>query len=319
MSNNCGYNTLFKNVSRITDDFLLNILESNFKLYLDWAFLNIGSWFDAVVGESGIYGGNPHSSLRLVEDPAYSDGSAWQSIRKDWVWETGVSYSNTSPINISGIYVNNSFMPYSGNAFIINYPEGKLILDNPVPTNSKIKLNYSYRYIQTHRALDNPWFDLLQFNTYQTNNLDIIRSDTGDWSINGGARIQMPAIIIEAVPRSRSRPYEIGNNNLLIEQDLSFHILAENKNDRNKLMDILRLQQDNTIMLFNTNEISQNNQFPLDYNGNVVSNPLMYPDMVLNYPWRHCLIKTVNLFEIDSPHPNLHRGLVRATMEIISD
>lgn len=320
MTNNyCGYNTQFKNVDNITEDFLLNILESNFKIFLDWSFLNVGAWFDAQVNQSGFYGGNTHSSLVLSDDPSYDDGAVWQSIRKDWVWETGVTYNSTSPVNVSGLYINNTFVPYSGNTYSVDYPEGRIIFNSGIATNSKVKLNYSYRYIQVHRSIDSPWFDVLQYNTYKTNNLDITKTDSGDWSIAGNARIQMPAIIIEAIPRSRSRPYEIGNNNLLIEQDLGFHILAENKNDRNKLMDILRLQQDNTIMLFDTNSLSQNDNFPLTYLGDKKNNPKMYPNIVNDYPWRHCLIKTVNLFDIDSPHPNLHRGMVKMTTEIISE
>lgn len=320
MSNNyCGYITEFKNVDSITQDFLLNILESNFKYYLDWSFLKIGAWFDVVVGQSGLYGENLHSSLSCVEDQSYPVGSVWQSIRKDWVWETGVMYNSGNPLSVSGIYVNNSYVPYSSGSFTIDYPNGRIILDEAITKYSTVKTSYSYRYVQTYRASENPWFDVLQFGSYATDNKDITKRDNGDWSIAGNARVQMPCVIIEAVPRSRSRPYELGNNNLLIEQDIVFHVLAENKNDRNKIVDILRLQQDNTIMLFDTNTISQDDNFPLDYNGNKKNNALMYPNIVGQYNWRKCLIKNISIFEIDSPHPNLYRGSIRATMEIISE
>lgn len=315
----CDINTTFKNINNIAEDLLLNMLESNFKTYLDWAFLNIGGWFDVTTTSSGIYGTNIHAKLLVTEDPAYNDGEVWQGIRKDWVWETGVVFSSGSPTNISGIYIDNVFNPYSSGDFIIDYPNGRIILDTAIDTDSQVKLNYSYRYVQTYRANDSPWFNVLQFATYETNNPDITRSSDGDWSIGGQHRIQMPAIVIESLARSRSRPYEIGNNNLIIEQDIAFHILAENKNDRNKLLDILRLQQDSVIVLYDTNAIAQNDLYPLDYNGNRKNSPLMYPDMVSQYRWRKCWIKNVNLFDIDSPHPYLHRGLVRATVEIISE
>lgn len=315
----CDINTTFKNVDNIASDLLLNMLESNFKTYLDWAFLNIGGWFDVTLTSSGIYGTNSHAKLVFSEDPAYTDGQAWQSIRKDWIWETGVVFNSSSPTNISGIYIDNVFNPYSSGDFIIDYPNGRIIFDTEVDTDSQIKLNYSYRYVQTYRANDSPWFNILQFSTYETNNQDIVRTSDGDWSIGGQHRIQMPAIVIESLAKSRSRPYEIGNNNLIIEQDIAFHILAENKNDRNKLLDILRLQQDSVIVLYDTNTIAQNNLYPLDYNGDRKNSPLMYPDMVSQYRWRKCWIKNVNLFEIDSAHPYLHRGLVRATVEIISE
>jgi len=315
----CNINTTFKNINNIGQDLLLNILESNFKTYLDWAFLNIGAWFDVSVGGSGIYGTNQHGKLILVDDPAYNEGEVWQSIRKDWVWETGVVFSSGSPVDISGVYVDDTFVPYSSGDFTIDYPLGRIIFDTAVDTDSDIELNYSYRYVQTYRANDSPWFNVLQFASYETNNTDIVRTEDGDWSIGGQHRIQMPAIVIESLPKSRSRPYEIGNNNLIIEQDIAFHVLAENKNDRNKLLDILRLQQDSVIVLYNTNTIAQNDLYPLDYNGDRKNSPIMYPDMVSQYGWRKCWIKNVNLFEIESVHPSLYMGMVRATVEIISE
>lgn len=315
----CNINTTFKNIDNIAQDLLLNILESNFKTYLDWAFLDIGGWFDVSVSGNSIYGTNQHAKLVVVDDPAYNEGEVWQSIRKDWVWETGVVFNSGNPIDISGVYINNNFSPYSSGTFSIDYPSGRIIFDSAINTNSKVELNYSYRFVQTYRGSDSPWINLLQFSTYETNNPDIKRTEDGDWSIGGQYRIQMPAIVIESLAKSRSRPYEIGNNNLIIEQDIAFHILAENKNDRNKLLDIIRLQQDSVIVLYNTNTIAQNDLYPLDYNGDRKINALMYPDMVTQYGWRKCWIKNVNLFEIDSPHPHLYMGMVRATVEIISE
>jgi hypothetical protein len=315
----CNINTTFKNVNNIGQDLLLNILESNLKTYLDWAFLDIGAWFDASIGVSGIYGTNQHSKLMLVVDPAYDEGQVWQGIRKDWVWETGVVFSSGSPINISGVYIDNNFNPYSSGDFIVDYPLGRIVFDTAIDEDSEVKVNYSYRYVQVYRGSDSPWFNVLQFSTYETNNLDISRTEDGDWSIGGQHRIQMPAIVIESLAKSRSRPYEIGNNNLIIEQDIAFHILAENKNDRNKLLDIIRLQQDSVIVLYNTNTIAQNDLYPLDYNGDRKNNALMYPDMVNQYGWRKCWIKNINLFEIESVHPSLFMGMARATTEIISE
>ena len=315
----CNINTTFKNVNNIADDLLLNILESNFKTYLDWSFLNIGGWFDVGLVTSGIYGINQHSKLLLVDDPAYNEGEVWQGIRKDWVWETGVVFGSGSPINISGVYIDNAFNAYSSGDFIIDYPLGRVVFDTAIDVDSVVKLNYSYRYVQTYRSSDSPWFNVLQFASYETNNLDISRTEDGDWSIGGQHRIQMPAIVIEPLAKSRSRPYEIGNNNLIIEQDIAFHVLAENRNDRNKLLDILRLQQDSVIVLYDTNAIAQNDLYPLNYNGDRKNNPIMYPDMVGQYGWRKCWIKNVNIFEIDSVHPLLYMGMVRATVEIISE
>lgn len=314
----CNYNTTFKGVNNISQDFLLNIVESNFKIFFDWAFLNIGSWFDVEISNSTLFGTNKHSRLLLAEDPSYAEGSVWQGIRKDWVWESGVVFNEAAPVPISGVFVNNVFQPLNS-GYSINYPLGRVIFDDPVSANASVDLNYAYKHIQVYRSCDSPWLNILQYASYETNNQDISRTDDGDWSIGGHHRIQMPAIVIESLSRSRSRPHEIGNNNLVIEQDIAFHILAENKNERNKLLDILRLQQDSVIYLFDTNQIAQNDEFPLDHNGSLKNTPLMYPNIVAKYPWRKCWIKNVNLFDIESSHSFLYRGLVRATLEIISE
>lgn len=318
MNNNiCDPNTLFKGVSNIGDDFFLNILESNFKMYLDWSFLNIGSWFDVYANDQTIYGLNAHCSLLPVHDPSYTDGQVWQGIRKDWVWENNFNYKNNVPLSITNINVDNNIIPKTSN-FIVNYPLGRIIFDNPINITSSVILEYSYRFIQTHRSSDSPWFNILQYGSYNTANQDIQQHENGEWSIGGNHRIQLPAIVIEAVPRSRSMPYELGSDSLIMEQDVAFYILAENKNDRNKLLDIIRLQQDSVIYLFNTNTLAQDDNYPLDINGDLKINPLMYPDIVNKYKWRKCWIKNVNLFEMDSPNPNFHKGMARATLEIIS-
>lgn len=315
---NCDYNTCFKGINNISEDLLLNILEANFKMYFDWSFLKIGGWFDAQIANQTIYGTNRPSKLLPVSDPAYTDGMVWQGIRKDWVWETTASYNSTNPIDISTVTLNNFVVMNKAGNFTVNYPLGRVIFNSPLSLSSSVELDHSYRFVQTHRASESPWFNILQYESFKTSNVDIQRSEDGEWSIGANHRIQLPAIVIESVPRSRSRPYEIGNSLLWLEQDIAFYVYAENKNDRNKLLDIIRLQQDLTIQLYDTNLVAQNDAYPLDYNGDIKNSPLMYPDIVQNYPWRKCFIKNINLFEIDSPHPNFHQGMARATVEIIS-
>lgn len=313
--------TCFKGINNISDDLLLNILESNFKMFFDWSFLKIGAWLDATIPNSGtIYTQSiPPAQLLLVDDPSYTLGKVWQGIRKDWVWESGIVFNNTSPINISGLFINNTYVPYSSGSYIINYPEGKVIFNNSISKTSKVKINHSYRYVQTYRSSDSPWFNLIQYPSLNNSDKDIVQLSNGEWSIGSNHRIQLPAIVIESVPRSRSRPYEIGAQNLWIEQDLSFYVLAENKNDRNKLLDIIRLQQDLNIKLFDTNALTQNDKYPLNYNGDKNNNYLIYPLIVDQFLWKLCFIKNVSLFEMDNITPNLFLGLAKATMEIISD
>jgi hypothetical protein len=310
----CTPNTTFKNVSSIGGDFLLNTLENNLKTFLDWSFLNIGAWFDVQRSNQNLYGGRYHFKLSPVDDPSYQNGQVWQTSRKDWVWENNISYESSSPISISGVYINGTL---ATSGYIANYPMGQIVFDSPKKASTNVELNYSYRFIQTYRANDAPWFNLLQFSSFNTDNKDISQNDEGEWSIGSYKRIQMPCVIIEAIPRSRSMPYELGSGGLIFEQDIILYVLAENKNDRNKILDIFRYQQDSVIYLYNTNEIAKNDHYPLDYNGNLKNNALMYPDLVETYKWRKCWFKSVTLNELSTPHPNLHIGAARLTAEII--
>lgn len=315
----CRSTVVFQGLSSIADDLLLNITEANFKTFFDWAFLDLGAWFDAEIDEYSIYSsGIQQSQLLPVADEAYVDGQVWQGIRKDWVYETGCVVQDTQPTVISGLYVDGSFYSYPSGDFTINYPDGRVVFDSPIDTSSSVKMNYSYRNVQVYRASDAPWFSEIQYGSFNNSDVDIQRMEDGNWSIAGNHRVQLPAIIIDPISRSQSIPYEIGSRNLVISQDIGFYVLAETKNERNKLLDILRLQQGMTITLYDTNEVAQNEVFPLGPNLDINPSGLMYPDLVSTYPYRQCYLRAINLFEIESLTPYFHQGLARATVEIIS-
>lgn len=314
----CNNNTTFQGINDISEDLLLNIVEANFKTYFDWAFLNLGAWFDAEVGEYTINSSTvQQAQLLAVADEAYLDGQVWQGIRKDWVFESGC-HPTTNPIQISGLTVDGAFHSYPGGDFVINYPEGRVIFDAPVSIGATVLMDYSYRNVQVYRASDAPWFSELQYNTFNNSDPDIQRMEDGNWSIAGNHRIQLPAIIIDPIARSNSSPYELGSRGLVISQDIGFHVIAETKNERNKLLDIIRLQQGITLDMYDTNLVAQAEKFPLGPNLDKNFAGEMYPDLVLNYHYRKCFLRMVNLYEIQSLGPNLHQGLARATVEIIT-
>lgn len=314
----CAANTIFHGVYDISEDLLLNIVEANFKTYFDWAFLNLGAWFDAEIGEYTINSSTvQQSQLIPVADEAYVDGQVWQGIRKDWVYETGC-HPTTSPISISGLTVDGVWHPYPGGDFRVNYPDGRVVFDNPIAIGSSVLMDYSYRNVQVYRASDAQWFSELQYASLNNSNADIQRMEDGNWSIAGNHRIQLPAIIIDPISRSNSIPYEIGSRELVISQDVGFYVVAETKNERNKLLDIIRLQQGITLDLYNTNTVAQNEKYPLGPDLDKNPSGLMYPDLVRNYHYRKCYLRYVNFQELYSVSPHLHQGMARATLEIIA-
>lgn len=314
----CGEAITFCGINSITDDLLLNVTEANFKSFFDWAFLNIGAWFDAEQNEYTINSSSVQQSQLLpVADENYIDGQVWQGIRKDWVYERDC-HPTESPILINGLTLDGVFKTYPNGDFTINYPEGRVIFNNPISISSTVLMNYSYRYVQVYRASDAEWFSEIQYGSYNNANPDIQRMEDGNWSIAGNHRIQLPAIIIDPISRSNSLPYEIGSRELIINQDIGFYVIAETKNERNKLLDILRMQQGLTLRFYDTKLAAQNQDYPLTDSLDKNPSGLNYPGLVETYPSYKCYLKNLNLYEIMSVRPDLHQGLVRATIEIIT-
>lgn len=310
--------TKFKGVANIGSNLVMNQLEYNMKSLIDWAMLGIGGWINVIIPTSGIVGGT-FSKLYPTKDQSYSDGQIWQTIRKDWVWETGVSYSGGSPIAISGIYINNQFtLPNSvTHGYYLDYPNGRVVFNSPLPTGSSVAMNYSYRYTQVYLADDVPWWPDAQYRSERPDDIQWGLFADGDWSLEAARRIQLPAIIIEAVPKRSDKGWEMGNGSLIIEQDILFHVLGEKRWDRNQLLDILDLQHDKVFALYDVNQVNLLQKYPLNYQGTLVANPTMYPTLVDSYRWNECRFKNVRLSDIVTQSPYLYGGVARVTTELI--
>ena len=322
-----AYHT-FKGIDHFGEDTLSPMVENNLVSWYNWAFLQIGAWTDVTIPQSGAYGGD-FSKLRLVNDPQYTNGQVWEAIRKDWVWETGVNYVNGTgtynPIQITGVQVNGT-MYGTGDAtygHYYNYPLGRVVFDTALTSTDVVKISYSYRNVQVYKADDVPWWQNLQYNSFRPDDTHFTLSGSGDLSVGGQHRIQLPAIIIATVPVGKNRPYEIGAGSLIVEQDVLFYTLAEEKYTRDKLIDIARNQDDKTIWLFNTNSVAESGDYPLDYRGMYVGG-LMYPNLVDKvsnggHRWRRLRFEKTRTMESAPINMSVHEGVVRSTCEVIFD
>jgi hypothetical protein len=313
----------FQLVTDLGETQFLTELENNLKNYLDWSFLCVGGWTDITIPTVDGYGG-VSQNLRYVKDESYTDGQVWQAARKEWVWETGVNFTSggadRNPINIdvSGVTVNGT--PQTS-GYHINYPLGRIIFDTALPTGtSAVTLDYSYKTVQSYVADDVPWWRELQYNSWKAHDIHFTQNPRdGNWSIGGHHRVQMPCVVVEAVSRGRSSGYELGNRALEVEQDVLFHVLADNRTMRNKVTSMLQMQQGNTIWLFDSDAVAAATGFPLDYRGERVGTN-MYPDLVNptnGFRWKKCHFQDVVLSEVDIVHQNLYQATVRFTCQVV--
>ena len=316
----CNISTTFTHVSQVGNTLLNSQLESNLKSFLDWGMLGIGGWFNVNIPTSGAWGGT-FDQLRLVDDPSYGEGQVWESARKDWVWENEVPYTGGSPISITVVSVDGTFYGTGDATYAhhYNYPLGRVVFDNPIASTSTVKLEYSYRNVQVYIADQAPWWDELQYNSMRVDDSSFSQVGSGNWAILSNNRVQMPAVVIEAVPRRTYQPYELGSSNNFITQDVLFHVVSESRWWRNQLVDIISLQKDKTLMLYDSNKLADSGAYPLDFRGMVVAPENNYSGLVSTdgYQFTSARITDMGVTEMESYNSMLHEGTVRASFEVI--
>lgn len=309
---------LFQHVNNINERSYISLLEDNMKGFLDYSFLKIGGFTNVNSSTSGLYDNN-FSTMKVAYDPVRPSGSVWETLRKDWVYETGVSYKEKYPTPISGIYFNNIFIPGpTGNAqhpYIIDYPNGNIVFNSAKPSNSSIKLNYSYRNIQVYKANESPWWKELQRYHYDQSTAE----KTPGQIMIGYHKAQLPCIIVETTARVVQEPYELGNTKNIITQDLLLHIYTENIVQRNNIINILILQKDNHNILYDINKVIKEQKWPIRNNGSVNPSGLNYDQLAVegsSYGANLYYIENASINEMNSITSLLHFGIVRWSVKI---
>jgi len=320
MSSLKGFNTVF-------DSTLNNELQDNIIEFLDWSLLNKGNYFNVTKGETS-HTGQDYSLLQLSSYPHYSAGQAWDGFRKNWIWQSGVSPPSglTAPIvgdnhtkpGISGVYVDDIFYPSDTTgdyAHSVDYFNGRVIFNNPIPTGSKVQAEYSYKYINVIYANNVPWLREIQYNT-----LDVPSSfgnGKGEFEVPSEMRIQLPAIAVEIVPRRNYRGFAFGGGGQWVWTDVLFHCIAEDAYTRNSLLDMVSFQNDMNVEMFDSNNIAKSGAFPIDYRGVPVSGALRYPDLINYYSCPSLRFTNFTVQGMEIINSNFSAGIARCTAEYV--
>lgn len=310
--------TKFNYITSIRNKNSISQVEDNLKHFLDWSFLQIDGYVNvsrSSTAQSGLHTLKPQP--QVTGTTIGSQTKTWEGPVKDWVYE------NTSQINppknitsISGIYLNNTFLPApsgSGNyGYYIDYPLGRIVFNNPVNSNSSVKLDYAYRYIQVYKANEAPWWKELSDIIYTT-------TDNAPYStLLSNHKVQMPFIIVEPIARTNQEAYELGNAKNMISQDILLHVFTENTTQRSIITDILLSQKDKSIVLYDVNKVVKNAVYPLNHRGEKNTNGFNYSQLVTDPTYQHQIsyIKSADLTELNNFTSSLYNGIVRWTLKI---
>ena len=316
--------TQLKGVSNIANSMISTQISDNVIEFFNWGLLEAGGYFNVNMPASGLYGGDKHK-LRLVDDPNYTAGQVWEGYRSNWVWETGVAPS-TQPIQISGVYIGGDFQPGTGvgtYAHRIDYPNGRIVFDTAIATTSTVSAEFSYKWVNVIKAEGIPWFREIQYNSQRVDSDHFLQTGSGDWSQLGQTRVQLPALAVEVVPRRRFEPHELGSTRRAYT-DVLLHVLTEEEYTASQLVDVVTLQEEKTIWMFDTNLLATQNKYPLNYRGELTTHALAsgrYPDLVSDTSegglrWKKMFIPDCVSQGLSELNPNLYIGTVRMTTEV---
>jgi len=313
----CQFQPNFQNVNGIGNYYLYTQLEHNLKSFLDWGFLNIGGFVNVSRPTSNINNTSSFHKLAMRTDPAMPKNRVWETFKKQWVYESGINYNGLSPIAISGVYINNAFVPGpTGNAqypYTLNYELGRVTFPSGLPNNASVEMNYSFRTVQTYKANDNltNWKQLQEL-TFKTGDVDS--------NVTSNHRTQMPSIIIEPTFNATFKPYELGSKTYTVNQNVLLHIFAENYVEKNNIVDIIRLQKEKNLRLYDVNGVVSNKLYPLNPNGSKNVYGQNYDQLVgdsSDYLWRNAYINDVSVMDMESLNHNIYYSTIRLDVEII--
>lgn len=318
--------TTLKGLTDFNQTQLLESLGQNMVMFFDWGFTNAGAFNNIKLNNLDINGGSK-AELKPVNDPNYSVGKVWQLPSKNLVWESGV-YNNSS-INISGVYLNSSFLPLntSGNyAYNIDYRNGRVIFNSGLPLSSSLKMEYSCRLIDIKEARESKLMQYMQLDNYDLSTTQYI-NNSGEASILSQNKIQLPHIAIEVSPNIDSRPYEIGSFTEYRDIDILCHIFSKEYTYKNKIGDILINQKDKGFFLLDLDTIAKSGDFPLDYRGYKKSSVKNYSQLADTSNYREYQARFKNTYVSSNTYINynfkdligngVHHLVIRMTLEII--
>lgn len=264
-------------INKISDTQISSIIAYSLVMFFDWGFVDAGAFNSVSIGGTDIRGSD-RSRLKLVHDPNYTNGQVWQTFHNNLVAESGTSVG--SPIQISGLFIGSTFHSALSGTYTIDYPNGRVIFNSAIPTGSIVKMAYSYKNVTIINSQDVPFLRDLQGNWNDLTDRQYNQSKSGEWSVNGERRLQLPVIAFETSVLVDRSPYELGSFKNLIDDTTKVHVIAESDTEAKNLSDIIADQFPRTLFLLDIDRIAKSGEYPIGPDGSKNTNFKTYPQLV---------------------------------------
>lgn len=233
-----------------------SLLESNLQFWLENKLLTEGLYRNINTGQTDFYGRDLSRLVPVPADEGYLDGQVWQSAFKNWVYESGITPTQSGlvePTVASGVTVNSTFYAESASgafAHHIDFPNGRIIFDTPISTLSNVQATFAYKMVTVDFAerFNNEKMDLLIQTSLKDN-----PPQTGVQDYPSKDNRTLPAIWID-VSRRENDGYELGSKSLVSDFFGVFHVWANDRWLRNVVEDIVNAAHRDVLLGIDFND-----------------------------------------------------------------
>jgi len=277
-----------------------DLLEFNIQQHLDSKFLLNGMYTNVELSQQW------YSNSRL-DVLTRIDSKTYQSQFDNWVFEntiTGISGYNTK--SVSGVYIDSSFEQRGSGTYVphIDYSNGRVIFENNVPSGAVVSADFTYKLVNVTFP-DSEKAKIIFSNFKYGQDAESINLPSGNSS-------QLPIVAINLTNRD-SDPWQLGGGQL-VTQDVSFHIVANDRRTVNKIVDLLTIESyKNTIKGVDFN--SAPTQF--DFYGDKAATYQDYVDLQNNssLSWYKLYVSSAKIMESVSEYYGVYTARVDWDLE----
>jgi hypothetical protein len=293
-----------------------NRVYSNLKLYLDQLLVERG-WYDNVAsGETDWHGNNLSQLFAIQDDPRYPIDSGtsvhiWQGYKKNWVIESGMepfTSGLTNPTIPRAIIIGGVSWPVrafgGASGVAIDFRNGRVIVESGITFGTTVEVVHSEKYV---------WVDTISRDlisnqvTYIDNTKRVAVSE-----IPSGQISQVPMILMEMTASKAPQGMELGGG-LILKPTMHLHIIANNRWDKDELIDFLEQRKDETIQMISLDDVPA--QFT--YEGDFAAGWLTRQNLIISYKDKNLYITDVSLLRNDDiAEDGYYTAILRMEMEI---
>jgi len=273
-------------------------IKYNIKSFLEKQFINAGFYQNIASGQYSVYGDRIDRLVRKTPN-------VYESYYDNWIYRTDASgIANYAPVVASGCSINGVWHNKGEGAYApaIDYKNGSIIFASVLPVGATVDTVFSYNHV------------LIAFpDSNIVNLLFTPPKDNISYSAHtypSGVQRQLPIVIIDPQRRSHS-PAQLGGGTKKWTQLITLHVLANNREDLDAIVDILDTQVRQVIRAVDYNDAPSD----LTYQGEVAASYVPWTNLGNNatYRWTYIYIDEVQTFGSDEFYGH-HRGRVDWTI-----